>query len=260
MEVKRKSTQLSPNQQRRLQVADAYSTQAGHAFANGEYESAAFQYSQALSIEKETLLGSLGPDGKATNTHARIATTYFNLGVSYFANSEFAEAVTAYKKALEIELALVAKTEEENRKSNRSSGAAANPSVSSGNTTMNRRRENVAMTYYNLSLSEQEIGEYEEALRDALQALQLFRSTVGGLHQLSKNAEVQAKELKELLEAEKKRQNSCCCFGVSEEKRLQMRLKDRQSIRSRQVKEMRAVEDSKSDANMNMNSRLTIRS
>eukprot|EP00475_Leptophrys_vorax_P009713 TRINITY_DN16426_c0_g1_i1.p1 TRINITY_DN16426_c0_g1~~TRINITY_DN16426_c0_g1_i1.p1 ORF type:complete len:126 (+),score=26.36 TRINITY_DN16426_c0_g1_i1:111-488(+) len=125
---------------------------------------------------------------------------------------------------------------------------------------MNRRRENVAMTYYNLSLSEQEIGEYEEALRDALQALQLFRSTVGGLHQLSKNAEVQAKELKELLEAEKKRQNSCCCFGVSEEKRLQMRLKDRQSIRSRQVKEMRAVEDSKSDANMNMNSRLTIRS
>jgi tetratricopeptide (TPR) repeat protein len=251
MSVSSVGRSLSPQQQKRLRVADSYSERATEAFASGDFDSAALQYSQALSIEKETLIGTVGADGKTINEHPRIAATYFNLGVTYFSNGEFSEAVNAYNKALNIEISMLAKAEAnqsaEELKSSRISSVSTLKSPRR-NSKLERRRETAAMTYYNLSLSEQELGLYEDSLEHSLEALKLFRQALGGQHELAKTTEIQVRDLKQTLENEKRKMMNCCCFGVSEQKKMDMRLKDRQVIRSKELKEMKLLtEESKSD-------------
>jgi tetratricopeptide (TPR) repeat protein len=182
-----------------MEVAEAYNAKAAEAFLRGDVDAAALQYSQALAIQRELM---------RVDKHVCFAESYFNLGNCAFAREDFTIAVEWFEKAIAIEMDLQEK----------------NP--------RDFRKDLLAMTYFNLALALQEAGMFELALENNLKARDLFAYSLGTKHELAKNADNQAKELKMALLKESKVMGwfSCWCC-VSMEKKKERRKKEREKAR-----------------------------
>jgi tetratricopeptide (TPR) repeat protein len=180
-----------------MEVANAYNLQANEAFKRGEYDNAAIQFSQALAVQRELM---------RVDKHQCFAESYFNLGNCAFARDDFKLAIEWFEKAVQIEIEL----------------------------KEDLSKELVATTYFNLALAMQEAGLYEQALENNLKARNLFAYSLGANHTLAKNADAQAKELKEALLKEKKLAGIFSCWiCVSKESKKERRKKDREKARRR---------------------------